>query len=400
MVEELRSRLARFGVDGDEDSKDEHDDFMVKQKETDQAEVKKLTIETFKDVGNSIDVHTREKSVMSEIENLEKSIHQMENQVQQIEQSVQEINKPGFQSKTPGNARTDLGLSLPRKQFLVSKIKHLEDSVHKMENQVKQIKPTKKAENISKENETLLKQMFKIEPLNENIFVKTKNGLNYQPNNDNLPTDLIFDLVGKPKPTKADQMKMFQSIEESALSTTNQINQQNHGSNNPVFAEPITKAIFPINAPQSPSKVPEKIKEVKSKNPDLTIIYPVSQTPDNFHSKPVANKLVETRPVYNQPPEQTIQEYGTYQFSPSDAGVPSTSKPTSRKFQTNDKISPEPIEQTDPFEAPFMSTPDWEVYWDVTYHTWYYYHTHTGVPRPGSHLTIPCCRCFSLAETS
>ena len=87
----------------------------------------------------------------------------------------------------------------------------------------------------------------------------------------------------------------------------------------------------------------------------------MSQTPDNFHSEPVANKLVETRPVYNQPPEQTRQEYATYQFSPSDAGV-LLMKKNPNNFPQNK------LNKFNQFEAPAGPTPEWEVYWDVPCH--------------------------------
>ena len=152
------------------------------------------------------------------------------------------------------------------------------------------------------------------------------------------------------------------------------------GSNNPEFAEKITKAIFPPNL--TPAGVPTrgsliegmsgpKLNHVRSNqkmdsgenaksdesvlkkgfqdksdhDSDVILVYPVSEKPVYFRPKVSASKFVEIQPVYIGPHGAAV--HGKYQFEEADARGTTTDPPTTKP--------------QDSFDKPFLETDTWEV---------------------------------------
>ena len=218
-----------------------------------------------------------------------------------------------------------------------------------------------------------------------------------------------YDSFGHEKEVFADEKRVFVHknwVHEETPS--------GRGSNNPEFAEKITKAIFPPNI--TPGAVPTrgsviegmsgpKLNRVRTNQKmdsgenaefgqtlakdvgqaksdqdlDLVLVYPVSEKPVYFRPKASGSKFVEVQPVYIGPHGAAV--HGKYQFEEEDARgtTPETPKSTSE----------------DPFEKPFLETNTWEVlrtfnnltcllfvssqvYWDPEYNTWYYFNKNSG----------------------
>ena len=395
VVEEVRSRLALLARDGDQNSQEENKTALEKNK-------KKFGngARSGNGVGEIVvGKRRKEELIMSRVDHdVNKPSTPPTYYPVKLEKSskvkiVPPATQPHSHTQPPATQPLKLGNSPRRPEDSVGEGMPVKHSV-RLGNLVKQLLkyPVKPRTN----------QAVELPPLTEQLFNLSKSvdhpGIDEHPSNEGITAKQ--DNTDEKLNTKYFQKQEIMNEsgignndlqkKRKVVSTDNAVHSLNlfsyevapdgRGSNNPEFAEKITKAIFPPNlsVPTRGSSViegmsrpklnanvrsnqkmdsGENVKTDKSsvpkkgfldksdQNSDIILVYPVSEKPVYFRPRVSSSKFVEIQPVYIGPHGAAV--HGKYQFEESDAKG-TTPNPATTKPQ-------------DSFDEPFLETDTWEV---------------------------------------